>query len=93
MDITLDHVKEEKETEPLPDVQSTEQDFFNVAAGQESAVQSFTQVFIEGETVEEQRSEIELSTQVFIKKESAVVKGDICEGQESNNTSEDASFR
>jgi hypothetical protein len=110
MDFTSDHVKEEKDLDPLPDVQSHEQDFFNeaTAGGQESVLQSLTQVFIKEEIVEEQRSEVELSTEVFmkeeaaetkfpaqviIKEESAVVKEEICEGQESNNISEDDSFR
>jgi transcription initiation factor IIF auxiliary subunit len=80
--------------------------FFNVAAGQES--QSFTQAFLKEETVEEQRYDIEYSTPVFtkekasetkfpvqdiIKEESAVVNEEICEGLESNNTSDDDSFR
>jgi hypothetical protein len=109
MDITLDHVKEEKDLNPLPDPQSPHQDFYNVASGLENGLQSLTQVFLKEETVEEQRSEIEHSTQVFIKdqaaetmitaqvviikEESAEVKEEICEGQVSNNTSEDGSFR
>jgi hypothetical protein len=100
MDITPDHVH----------VQCNEQDFFNeaTACGQESVLQSLTQVFIKEEIVEEKRSEVDIFTQVFlkeeaaetkcsakviIKEESAVVKEEICESQESKNTSEDGNFR
>jgi hypothetical protein len=110
MDITPDHVHEEKDLDPLPDVQSNEQDFFNEATAgrQESVLQSLTQVFIKEEIIEEQRSEGDLFTQVFLKEEaaetkysakvitkeeSAVVKEEIYESQESNNTSVDGSFR
>jgi hypothetical protein len=108
MDIPLDHVSEDEDLDPLTDVQSPEQDLFNVAAGQEYGLPSLTQVFIKEETVEEHRSENELYTQVFIKEEaaetncsvqviikeeSAVVNEEICEGLESNNTSKDYRFR
>jgi hypothetical protein len=73
MDITPDHVKEEKDMDSLPDDQSPAQDFCNVAAGQEYGLESLTRVFLKEETVEEQRSEIDLSTQVIIK-ESAHTK-------------------
>jgi hypothetical protein len=74
MDITPDHVQEAKEMDSLPDDQSPAQDFCNVAAGQESGLQSSIHVFLNEETVEEQRSEIDLSTQVFIKEEIAETK-------------------
>jgi hypothetical protein len=72
MDFTPDPVKEEKDWDPLSDVQSLEQDFCSegTAAGQESVLQSLTQVFSD----DEQRSEIELSTQVFVKEEAAETK-------------------
>jgi hypothetical protein len=74
MDITPDHVKEEIDMDSLPDDQSPAQDFFNVAAGQEYGLQALTQNFLKEESVEEQRSEIDLSTQVFIKEETAETK-------------------
>jgi hypothetical protein len=74
MDIAPDHIKEEKNTDSLPDDQSAEKDFCNVAAGQECGLQSLTHVFLKEETVEEQRSEIDISTQVFIKEETAETK-------------------
>jgi hypothetical protein len=67
MDISPDHVKEEKDLNPLPNVQRPAQALFNVAPGQEYGLQSSTPVFLKEEAVEEQRSEIELSKQVFIK--------------------------
>jgi hypothetical protein len=109
MDITTDYVKEEKDLNPLPNVQSPHQDFCNVVAGQEYGLQSLTQVFLKEETFEEKGSKIEHCTQVFIKEEaaetkfpaqvviikeeSAELKEEIYEGQVSNNTSEDSSFR
>jgi hypothetical protein len=107
MDITPDLVKVEPDSDPLSDVQTFGNE--DTIAGQESRLQSPAQVFLKEETiVEEQLSEVEPLTQVFIKEEPteaqfsvqvtikdelAVVNGETNQDQEAINLSKDDDLR
>jgi hypothetical protein len=77
------------------------QDFLEEERVEEQKSELPTQDFLTEERVEEQKSEFEPSTsaedkfrtQVTLKEKAAVVKGEINQYHESNNVSEDDSFR